>query len=250
MFFGGFYRIKLDNLRLLDTKQNFQDFIKAIWYFDAMITGGALKGIKIKSKTNVLIINNLIKYQRDTLNTATTTTTTTATTATFDKYIYATFSSFTLHKKMAVLNLHKLYDGANKAMRDLIIYKMEQRDYDEESKRNDKDFSNLFRSEIFAIFPNIKTLIIITTNDRGWDSYSLSMSCLLRTISSSYLDQIIIKSVETMSGGYNWINKLWQSDSKKMKKEYGAKNYSISMKKEKGTNDNDEYWFVVKCVDC
>ena len=230
-----------------------------------LITGGALKGIKIKSKTNVLIINNLIKYQRDTLNTATTTTTTTATTATdtaftFDKYIYATFSSFTLHKKISVLDLHKLYDGADKKMRDLIIYPMEQREQDFKSKRNDKDFSNLFRSEIFAIFPNIKTLIIITTDEWGQHSYSLSMSCLLRTISSSYLDQIIIKSVEHWSGnnehwsGNNWINKLWQSDSKKMKKEYGAKNYSISMKKEVhkmqyGPDDN-EYWFVIKCVDC
>ena len=235
LFFGGFYRIKVENLRLIETKQNFEEFIAVLWYFDCMITGGALKGIKI-NVTDILIIKHLIN---DTLNRAPTTTT-------LDKYVYATFAAFTQHKKICILDLPQLYDSADQRMRQLIVYPMDQREYNKGNKRDDKDFSNLFRSEIFGIFKNIKTLIIITTNDTGFRSYSLSMTTLLSLISSSSLDQIIIKSVEYY--GSNWINKLWRSDDEIMKKEYAAKHYSISMKKEKSGRYN-EYWFVIKCTE-
>ena len=138
-------------------------------------------------------------------------------------------------------------------MRELIIYPMDQRLAGKENKREDKDFSNLFRSEIFGIFTTIKTLIIITTNEYGIKSYSLSMTTLLSLISSSSLDQIIIKSVEVEWNGnkYNWINNFWRSDAEIMKKEYAAKNYSISMKKVEvaETWNDDEYWFVIKCAE-
>ena len=32
----------MENLRLIETHQNFEEFISVLWYFDAMITGGAL----------------------------------------------------------------------------------------------------------------------------------------------------------------------------------------------------------------
>ena len=86
LFFGGFYPIKLENLRLIETKQNFQQFIDPLWYFDAMITGGTLEDIKIR-KEDVLIIKHLIN---DSLNRNNNKKTTTSTT--FDKYIYDTFA--------------------------------------------------------------------------------------------------------------------------------------------------------------
>ena len=65
-------------------------------------------------------------------------------------------------------------DG-DQTMRDLIMNKMEKREYNKESVREHGDFTNLFRSEIFGIFPNLKTIIIQSTRYDGKHSYSLCM---------------------------------------------------------------------------
>ena len=62
LFFGGFYRIKMESLRIIETHQNFEEFIAVLWYFDSMITGGtSLEDIKL-NKTDVLIIKHLINH--------------------------------------------------------------------------------------------------------------------------------------------------------------------------------------------
>ena len=45
LFFGGFYRIKLICLRLLSTKQNFQNFVRCLAYLDGMITGANILSV-------------------------------------------------------------------------------------------------------------------------------------------------------------------------------------------------------------
>merc|ERR1711933_101159 len=40
LFFGGYYRIKIESIRIRRTRQNFQTFIYSLWCFDTMITGG------------------------------------------------------------------------------------------------------------------------------------------------------------------------------------------------------------------
>ena len=156
LFFGGFHRIKIIGLRLKATKQNFEDFIASLWYFDAMINGGNLEGIKV-SKKDVLIIGGLLdkSLKKETK-------------ATFDEYIYSTFSSLLQHKKQIILNLHYLYKGTYETMRDLMMYRFKKRDHFKESVREHGDFTNLFRSEIFGIFPNLKTIIIQSTSWEGF----------------------------------------------------------------------------------
>merc|ERR1712187_616578 len=45
LFFGGFYPIKVMNLRLIQTKQNFKKLVSAIFYFDLLLNGAWLKNI-------------------------------------------------------------------------------------------------------------------------------------------------------------------------------------------------------------
>eukprot|EP01084_Bolivina_argentea_P214765 364581_1 len=75
--------------------------------------------------------------------------------------------------------------------------------------RVDNGFSNLFKSELLSIFKNVKTIIIRTTNDRGYCCYALSMISLLSLIESTSMDKIIIKAVTDEDDGYNWIESLW-----------------------------------------
>ena len=58
LFFGGYYRIKIESIRIRTTRQNFKTFIYSLWCFDTMITGG--KPPKKVSKDDIFIISSLM----------------------------------------------------------------------------------------------------------------------------------------------------------------------------------------------
>jgi len=45
LFFGGFHRIKLVDLWLIETNEHFRSFVKAIFYLDAMLTGADMADV-------------------------------------------------------------------------------------------------------------------------------------------------------------------------------------------------------------
>ena len=189
----------------------------------------------------------------------------------FDHYIYETFHCFSQNKKQIIFDLDQLNEVKDKKMTDLIMHSLDGVDIDKgekEKKRADGDLSHLFREELFLIFKNVKSVIIITTGGypSGSRSYSLSLYGLLSLIHSiSVLDEVIVKAVtykqrenkydrnSKVINKYNWIYSLWSSSSKKMKQEYGAKNYTISLREveSKGLHDDDvqEYWFIINKKD-
>lgn len=204
-----------------------------------MITGGPPKWTKV-SKKDVLIVKGFLDQS---LNEQTE--------KTFDEYIHSVFSSFCIHKKQIILNLHNLYE-ADKTIRSLFMFKMERRRCWRETVRGNGDFSNLFRAETFRMFTNLKTMIIQTSSFKsdGLWSYSLSMTELLRSIESLSLDQVIVKAVDYDK---NWIKSLWtEENEKRIQKEYAAKKYGISMigKNDVGNNyagrKKEEYCFIIK----
>ena len=196
-----------------------------------MVTGGTYREynkIKIVNK-DILDLKGLIDHRLKK-----------ETKPTFDEYIIATFQAFTRHKKQIVLDLYYLDNFANQRMRDLIINKLDGRHSNEESKREDKDFTNLPRSEMFDIFNNVKTLILKTTVPYGHSySYSSNLSALLSSIHSSSLNRVIIKA-QSDPDGNNWIRSFWRSYSEKTRKESAEKHYNITVKEEK-----QEYQFII-----
>merc|ERR1712228_708533 len=231
LFFGGYLRIKVHTLRLMETKENFQEFVAAIWYLDAMLTGADIRDIK-SNKKNHFIIDHLMNHS---LNKPVS--------ATFPAHIYEQFSCFAINKKQIILDLDCLSNGDEK-MNDLILSSLERR-YNEEKKREDTDVRNLIRSELLSIFPNVQTLIIITTGYDGSDLWSFSLIGLLSLISESDLSQIIIKTVKR--NNTTWTQKLWNSEEKSLKKMYSAKKFVISASDNMGTDDEyPEFWLKIK----
>jgi len=232
LFFGGHRRIKIESIRIRNTKQiwqNYETFIFSLFYLDSLLTGAEISRQdtwKI-SDDDVIIISNLLNNILGK-----------PTTETFDEYIYSTFQCFCQHKKQIILDLFQLDRYADKRMTDLIMNSLDKRDPYKEKKRDNGDLSNMFHKELLGIFKNIKSLIIITTSSRGVASYSLSLLSLIDSI--SFLDKVIIKAVSY--GWSNWIYSLWSSSSETIKREYDAKGYTISMKEIRG---RQEYWFMI-----
>merc|ERR1712228_582533 len=194
LFFGGFLRIKVVNLRLIETNENMKQFVSAIFYFDLLLTAASLEDVK-KHKNDFFIIEALMNHSLKK-----------ETNVTLPPFICDCFQAFTQNKKEMIFRFNYLHEFGDKRIKNLLFHSLDQRRFDKEFKRNDVDQNNLIRLEMLSLFPNIKTLIIHSTNWNGSDSFSFSLMALLNVISQCNVNQIVIKSETTLSGS-NWINK-------------------------------------------
>merc|ERR1712228_1081907 len=231
LFFGGFFRIKVVNLRLIETNENMKQFVSAIFYFDLLLTAANLSEIK-KNKNDFFIIealmNQSLKKQTNVI---------------LPSFICDCFQAFTQNKKQIIFDLYYLNEDGDKRSNNLLFHSLDKREYNKEIKRKDVDQSNSVRLELLSLFPNIKALIIQSTDGIGSVSFSFSLMGFLNVISQCNVNEIIIKSTET-DDGFNWIKSLWKSDEQILKKEYAAKGYEIEMKEEKGGHESyDEFCF-------
>ena len=210
LFFGGFYRIKVVNVRLIKTKKNMQKFVMAMCEFDKALTGNYFEE---DTKNGFLIIDSLIKLclEKETNKVI------------LPSFIVDCFRAFVKNKKEICLDMYKLCVG-DAHVNKLLVHSLDNRYYDEEIKRSDDDLSNVIRSDIFSLFTNARLII-----DSTYDTYSFSFSliALLNAILETNLNEIIIKSKEFR--GFCWIKSVWDSDKEILKKEYAAKGYDIDV---------------------
>eukprot|EP01084_Bolivina_argentea_P040270 74432_1 len=90
-------------------------------------------------------------------------------------------------------------------------------------QRDSSDSHNLFRLEILKVFPNVKTIIMVTTTTNGETTYSLSLSKLLSTITKlTTLEKVIVKACTSRyrKNNDNWISFLWNSSSSYISQKY------------------------------
>merc|ERR1712228_1144662 len=92
LFIGGFWRIRVQSIKLLETKQNFESFIATLYYLDAMITGAVRFPKYPKNAKGV--INHLFKYKLGQNPEPK-----------MDSYLYETFDGYTRNKEHIIINL-------------------------------------------------------------------------------------------------------------------------------------------------
>merc|ERR1712048_1511489 len=106
---GGFYPIKVMNLRLIKTKQNFKKFVAAIFYFDLLLNGANLFNIKVKKNFH-FIISNLLNNNLD-----------------LPPFILNCFESFKQTKKHIAFNMYELHCNVNKKILNLLFHPLDRR---------------------------------------------------------------------------------------------------------------------------
>eukprot|EP01084_Bolivina_argentea_P182813 315544_1 len=229
LFFNSDDYIKIQSVLLISTNQNFQIFMNSLHYLDWIINGGPETEMddSKNNKTDLLMISNLLNQTIKKFRIKT-----------YDSYIHSTFISFIQHKKEIILDLSSL-KYIDYRIRELIMYSLDEKDCDNEIERDDNDFKNLFRPELFVMFKNVKRVVVKTTSVYGSVSYSLSMMTLLSLIESNGLNEVIVKAV--IFRGYDWINNMWSLSSGKLQKMYQEKQYSILMQQV-----NWERWIIIK----
>merc|ERR1712228_1153518 len=97
LFIGGFWRIKVQSIRLTKTKENFKTFFVSLFYFDAMVTAKAgMNNLKINSNQSG-VIKSLIKWRLEQKKDSK-----------MNEYLYQTFDAYTKNKKQIEIDYYYL----------------------------------------------------------------------------------------------------------------------------------------------
>ena len=176
----------------MKTAQNFMNFIKPLYYFDALLTGkGWMDRLKI-SNDQVDVIKSLIDWKLGKQSSAG-----------FDEYVLRTFEAYTRNKKQIEIRLLQLRKSS-KSMRQLIFHSLQE--YKQPKDKNDK--TNLLRADIAKLFPNVNTVHISAI------LCSFSLFGLMRVIHETQWKQIIVKG--------SWLLESWESNKQAIEEEYAA----------------------------
>jgi len=223
LFFGGFYRIKVVTLRMIATKENMNKFVSAICEFDKALNGDCASK-KVKKVFFVIdtLINILLKKETKKVI--------------FPPFIVDCFQAFAENKKQIVFNMFDLFNYGNAKINKLLFHSVEN---NKEIKRDVDDLSNVICAELFALFPNVRKLIIQSTG--GPVSFSLSLLALLNVICGTNLNEIVVKTTKYYGHSTTWMKKVWNSDEAMLKEEYAAKGYQIEMETYTEMNGTTQY---------
>merc|ERR1712228_1132390 len=152
LFIGGFWRIRLQSILLISTKNNFANVIRPLYYLDAMLTGNNhMSNLKI-SKSGKALIEHLFRYKTGQSKMK----------KEMDTYLYELFEGYIQNKEHIMINLYFL-------------------EYDD-------DKTNLIRQVLADVFRDSKTVHI----DGESSSYSFSLIGFLSVLQTSKWQKVTI----------------------------------------------------------
>ena len=231
LYVGGFQPIVVESIRVKHGNKNYKQFIKALCYLDASLTGASMGELDV-GKKDIIIISSLFAWIKGGY-----------TDKKLDEYIYKTFQAFINNKKQITIALDALSYAKNKDMIDLILYSLGKNwDHNnKKKKKNGNDQSNLLRTETILMFKNV-TKVVIDTHM----FYCVSLTELLLLFSTTQIEQVIIKATTDFNNN-SWIRILLGDSEKRIgiTKQYKQKNLNIKTKKVKKKGWNDQDWLII-----
>lgn len=243
LFIGGAWTIKLESVRIVKTKTNFERRFQPLFRFDCMVTGTFMQSKKRKTSKDAETIENLIKhklkingYKNE-----------------YDEYINLTFEAFTDHKTQIVINpvfmTHQFDDLYPLMMHKISTQTNKQIEINTKNDTNALNPTNIFKPVLFRLFKNVTQIIINSTqlNPDLYVQHSIDLLSLLRIIETAKISPktiITIKAtheyevsipekVETMEQckieyvSNSWISNTWRKHSELIKSKYNKQKYDI-----------------------
>lgn len=208
----------------MEEKLNIQKAIKAITALDTVLSGGWIGGM---GSLIAYAINSIANDNASHTN----------------KYVVETFNCFRLRKNTFRIDLVKInyFADVDETLVHSVLCKGDMiggtdDDYDGEdledyefTRRDSRDTTNLLRREFYGIFPNVKKLIIHTTDKEVNFCCTMSLLALLSSIKSTEITRIEI--VAWRNDEKTWLDLLWGTSSKNLIAMYKAENYKISIRR-------------------
>ena len=247
--------MKLESIYKTKTNQNFDAIIKALSYFDAILSGATLHDhsqSNLKAE-HVSLLTTLLDLE---LNDRYITVEDHGTNAApFDPYIISIFKAFIKTKGNIILNYEELMsENAINIVVDWIMYKFAKSTDNTVQRYNDK--KNLFKPQLLDLFSNVKSITLITNRYDNDDEYgehslhsqrSISMLSLLSIIkNTTSLEKIVVLSYGSEKQYYHnsWQEYLWEMSSTQLKNKFNDSNYEIQLQYAIGP-EHEYHGFVI-----
>eukprot|EP01083_Nonionella_stella_P085609 237425_1 len=250
LFFGGDYRIRIESIMVMRTRENFRKPLESLFYFDAMINGSDPLGSDYNkiSENDISRLKKLIDIEcRDSG----------VSDHQMQEYIVDTFHLFCLKKTQIIINLCFM-DYYFKALHHLIMNPIER---GAGHWLDDMSSKNLFKPIIFTLFRNLKEIIIYTTASMLDDkhAYSFSLIALFNLISERSIKmRIKIFAKPKNTEQFSWLFDAYYGDFtfelKSLFAEKGWKAQHKTVRNEKGEKedcvvmDNHHVYRASSCV--
>ena len=151
-----------------------------------------------------------------------------------NKYILGTFRCFIRNKTRLNINFNELKkafkDDEDDSFLDLFLFERNEiKEWNEYKfeRRDESDYSNLIKPEIFELFTNIEEITI----DIRKEYYTLSLIALLSIIKDTNVRHVIIEGK-----GYSdksWLEVLWNTASQDIIDKYSRQQFNIKFHHER-----------------
>ena len=187
LFMGGRFQLKLETVRIVETKDNYRRFIRAFHLFDAMLSGQNMhpKNVTV-TRADVRIVRGAVRGFLGESNG-------------FHAFVNDTFRHFCARKTQIVLDLLEMWRMKNNDFVSLILNEVKRRnDFD----GSEGDDVNLFQPVLFELFGNVKHVVV----EANWfpfdlerlSQYAVPQSLRRMTIKGEWLKKV---SVDTLNVG-------------------------------------------------
>ena len=241
LYIGGYNMIAIESIRLIETRQNLEEFVKPLFCLDGMVSAGFVHEEFEKTITSehVGILKHLIDSHSDSKLRK-------GVHVEEMKYIYDTFDCFIKNKTEIIIRMYNLHYPWSQNMRSLILYDVKRQYFSDIDicPLQEGDMANLFKKDLLNIF---KYATKITMDYTDYPAvYRVSLLSLLSIIEGSSLKEIILDL------GYmddrRRLSQIYPI-TKELKEKYKEANFVISDLILNTGPKNERIWCIITSID-
>ena len=221
LFFGSFYKLKMQNISIIDSARTYRKSISALYLFDGLLTG-TLYGVKMSEKEKEILIF-CIKYA---LNEELP-----SRPKQVDQFVMDNIYVFTQKKTKIDLNLWSLMKF-DVSLQNMLFHGV--------SKTEDipNDHSNIPRDLVFRLFPNLEEVVLRT-------SYGFYYPLNLMSLSSVMTEWNTLPSftLKINDDEKEWVKRVHDAESKTLVENFAAKKWKLEFDVE-----GVDHWIIISKI--
>ena len=221
LFFGSFYKLKMQNISIIDSARTYRKSISALYLFDGLLTG-TLDGVKMSEKEKEILIF-CIKYA---LNEELP-----SRPKQVDQFVMDNIYVFTQKKTKIDLYLSDVVKFDD-SLQNMLFHGVS------ETEDIPNDHSNIPRDLVFRLFPNLEEVVLRTSYS---GHYPLNLMSLLSVMTEwNTLPSFTLKINDEFK---KWVKRVHDAESKTLVENFAAKKWKLEFDVK-----GDEHWIIISKI--
>ena len=242
LFCGGHNAVRIESVHIIGTAKKYRAIFKFMGKFNEIFNGAALTTTKNWKEKETKRMRDFWDWRLGKCDLIYD-----------DQYVFGMLDLFAQTKRHVFFSVdvqdpHLQEEDVNDWISEALFYKLEER-----GLQSDEDETNIFKRDLFKVFPNIRIMKINTSGALGGGECAFSLERFLLEIQDSMIETITIIAARKgsraadveMKNGTSWLLEKWTSSSEALIKMYGEHNFSINLKKPERSSSTKPFDSIV-----